>query len=127
MSRYEEHTTHVVEDGPATHTERRVTGRGSGLGTLQRAIVYLFGLIQLLLVLRIVLLLVAAREGNAIVALIYDLSEIFVAPFRGVLGMNEVAAGRSELDIAAIVALIGWTIIELIIIGLLRVVRPTAR
>ncbi len=127
MSRYEEHTTHVVEDGTAADTERRVTRRGSGLGTLQRAIVYLFGLIQLLLVLRIVLLLVAAREGNAIVALIYDLSEIFVAPFRGVLGMNEVAAGRSELDIAAIVALIGWTIIELIIIGLLRVVRPTAR
>jgi hypothetical protein len=44
-------------------------------------------------VLRIVLLLVAAREGNDIVAFIYTLSDIFVAPFRGILGINEVAAG----------------------------------
>ncbi|CAN5658682.1 hypothetical protein BH23CHL7_BH23CHL7_21470 [soil metagenome] len=126
MSYHEERSTHVIEEVPATESHTTVTRRRSGLGMVERAIVYLFGLIQLLLLLRIVLLLVAAREGNDIVAFIYNLSDIFVAPFRGILGINEVAAGQSALDVAAIVALIGWTIIELLIIGLIRVARPTA-
>jgi uncharacterized protein YggT (Ycf19 family) len=82
-------------------------------------------LIELLIVVRIVLLLVAARESNAIVQFIYNLSDIFVAPFRGILGMNEIQAGAAALDVAALVALIGWLIIELIVIGLVRVFRPT--
>jgi uncharacterized protein YggT (Ycf19 family) len=122
---YREERT-VVEEAPESHSHTSVTHRRSGLGMVERAIVYLFGLIQLVLVLRIVLLLVAAREGNALVGFVYSVSEIFVAPFRGVLGINEVAAGQSALDVAAIVALVGWTIIELIIIGLVRIARPSA-
>jgi uncharacterized protein YggT (Ycf19 family) len=120
----EEHTTHVVEDVPARHEHTTVTHRGSTFGTIERAIVYIFGLIQLVLLLRILLLLVAAREGNAIVSFIYNVSEIFVAPFRGILGIDEVAAGQAALDVSAIVALIGWTVIELVIIGLVRIARP---
>jgi uncharacterized protein YggT (Ycf19 family) len=124
----EERTTEVVEEQPVavSHEQTRVTHRRSSWGTIERAIVYIFGLIQLLLVLRIVLLLVAARENNAIVAFVYNLSEIFVAPFRGVLGIDEVAAGQAALDVSALVALVGWTIIELVIIGLVRVARPSA-
>jgi len=115
---------HVVEETPATYEHTTVSHRGSVAGTIERAIVYIFGLIQLLLVLRIVLLLLAAREGNAIVSFIYNVSEIFVAPFRGILGIDEVAAGQAALDVSAIVALIGWTVIELIIVGLIRIARP---
>jgi hypothetical protein len=39
--------------------------------------------------------------------------------------MNEIQAGAAALDVAALVALIGWLIIELIVIGLVRVFRPT--
>jgi uncharacterized protein YggT (Ycf19 family) len=124
VSYREEHTTHVVEDAPAREEHTTVTHRGSAFGTIERAIVYIFGLIQLVLVLRILLLLVAAREGNAIVSFIYSVSEIFVAPFRGILGIDEVAAGQAALDVSAIVALIGWTVIELLIIGLVRIARP---
>jgi uncharacterized protein YggT (Ycf19 family) len=120
----EERHTYVVEE-PVVDERTTVTRRGSAFGTLERAIVYIFGLIQLLLLLRIVLLLVAAREGNAIVAFIYNVTDVLVAPFRGILGISEVAAGQSALDVAAIVALIGWTVIELIIIGLVRVARPS--
>jgi uncharacterized protein YggT (Ycf19 family) len=126
VSYHEERSTHVVEEAPTAHSETTVTHRRSGLGMVERLIIYLFGLVQLLLVLRIVLLLVAAREGNDIVAFIYTLSDIFVAPFRGILSIREIAAGASELDVAAIVAIIGWTIIELIIIGLVRIFRPAA-
>ncbi len=111
---------------PASVSQTEVTYRSSGTNVLERLIIFLFALIQGLLILRIVLLLVAARQGNDLVALIYDLSDIFVAPFRGILGRNQIPAGSTDLDVAAIVALIGWTIVELIILGFLRIFRRTA-
>lgn len=129
MTYREERSTRVVEETPLeheTHGQTTVTRRRSPLGAVERAIVFVFGLIQGLLVLRIVLLMVAAREANPIVSFIYDVSDIFVAPFRGILAMDEIASGQVALDVAAIVALIGWTIIELVIIGLIRIARPSA-
>ncbi len=106
--------------------ERRVATGPNPLGVLQRWIVFVFGLILLLIGLRIVLLLFAARQSNDIVAGIYNISEIFVAPFRGILSIKEVQAGATELDVGAIVALVGWVVIELVVLALLRVFRPTA-
>jgi uncharacterized protein YggT (Ycf19 family) len=122
--------TTVVTPPPAVvqpaYVERPVRRYGpSGLGILERWIVFIFGLIQLLIGLRILLLLIAARESNNIVSGIYNLSEIFVAPFRGILAIREVQAGASELDVAAIVALVGWFVIELIVLALIRVFRPS--
>ena len=114
-----------VVTGTGVTVEREVTYRPNPLRTLERLVVFLFGLIQLLIVLRIVLLLFAARQGNDLVATIYNVSEIFVAPFRGILRIDEVQAGATALDVGAIVALIGWFIIELIVLALLRVFRPS--
>ncbi len=97
----------------------------SPLGMLTRLIVFLFGLIQLLIGLRIILLLFAARQSNDIVAAVYNISEVFVAPFRGILRIEEVQAGATALDVGAIVALIGWVVIELVVLALIRVFRPT--
>ena len=98
----------------------------SPLGILSRLIVFLFGLIELLIALRIILLLFAARGSNDIVAAVYNISEVFVAPFRGILRIDEVQAGVTALDVGAIVALIAWVVIELIVLALVRVFRPTA-
>ena len=110
---------------PAVRHRSVIYGRGTG-SMVERVVVFIFGIIQALLLIRIVLLLVAAREGNAIVAFVYDLSQVFVAPFRGILRIDEVVAGQTQLDVAAIVALIGWTLIELLVLGLVRTMRPTA-
>jgi hypothetical protein len=124
-------TTTVVAP-PATvvqneYVERPVRRYGpSGLGILERWVIFIFGLIQLLIGLRILLLLVAARESNNIVSSIYSVSEIFVAPFRGILRIDDVQSGATALDVGAIVALIGWFVLELIVLGLLRVFRPSA-
>jgi uncharacterized protein YggT (Ycf19 family) len=131
MTTYRTETDVVQPVDPAyvhTHSAevRRVTYAPSPLATIERLIVFIFTVIELLIVARIVLLLVAARESNGIVQFIYNLSDIFVAPFRGILGINEVQAGAAALDIAAIIALIGWVIIELIVIALVRVFRPAA-
>jgi uncharacterized protein YggT (Ycf19 family) len=130
---YEEERVTVRSEAPVgsgygnTVEESRVGYRPGGRGMLERLIIFVFGLIQGLLLIRILLVLLAAREGNAIVATVYDVSEIFVAPFRGILGTNEIGSGNSELDVTAIVALIGWTILELILLGLIRIFRPSVR
>jgi len=115
----------VAPVAPTSVSQSEVTYRSNGSSVLQRLIIFLFALIQGLLILRIVLLLVAARQGNDLVALIHDVSDLFVAPFRGILGRSQIPAGSTELDVAAIVALVGWTIVELIILGFLRVFRRT--
>ena len=106
--------------------ERQVVASPDPLGVVRRLIVFIFGLIQLLIGLRILLLLFAARGSNDIVAGIYNISDIFVAPFRGILRIEEVQSVATALDVGAIVALIGWTVIELVVLALVRVFRPSA-
>lgn len=89
----------------------------------RRVTVLLFGLIQVVIVLRVVLLLLDAREGNAIVSGILDVSQFFVGPFEGILKTDALASGGSILDVSALVALVGWTVLELIVIWALGVFR----
>lgn len=121
--RTEETRTTYVEE-PIHDSVNTVTYAPSPTGMIERLVIWLFGLVQLLIVLRVILLLLAAREGNALVGFVYSISDLLVAPFRGILGINEIAAGATALDVAAIVALVGWTVLELVIIGLVRIFRP---
>jgi energy-converting hydrogenase Eha subunit A len=95
----------------------------SGAEIARRAVVFLFGLVQALIAVRIVLLLVDANQANQLVRFIYDASAIFVGPFDGILHTNAVRAGASVLDVAAVVALVGWTILEALILALVRIGR----
>jgi YGGT family len=102
----------------------RMTSSGPGASELtRRIIVLLFGLVQIVIGARIVLLLLAAREANGIVSGILNVSSIFVAPFEGILRTDALHKAGSTLDIAAIVALVGWTIIELIVIWAVGIFR----
>jgi hypothetical protein len=112
---------------PATTRTDQVVERAevspSGGEMLRRVVVLIFGIIQVLIVLRIVLLLLNAREGNDIVSFILNTSQIFVAPFVGIFNNDALKAGGSVLDIAAIAALIGWTILEMIVIWAVNLLR----
>ena len=96
------------------------------MAVIEKILLLIFSLIELVIVLRIVLLLLAARQGNDIVQLVYNVSDIFVAPFRGILRIDEIQAGTAALDFGAVVALIGWLIIEVVVVAIVRVFRPTA-
>jgi hypothetical protein len=122
----------VVTTEPATaagsqtvQTEsRHTTSTGPGGAEFSRRMIVLaFGLIQLVLGARIVLLLLDAREGNAIVSTILGISEVLVAPFEGMLRTDALARGGSILDVTAIVAIVGWTILELVLIWVVGVFR----
>jgi hypothetical protein len=118
----------AVSDDPgmaprSTVVQETTRSRPSGAELLRRIIVFIFAVMQGLLVLRIVLLLVDANRGNDLVRFIYDASGIFVAPFEGILHTNAVNAGASVLDIAALVAIVGWTILEALLVAAVGIGR----
>jgi hypothetical protein len=122
----------VTTQEPATASSQNVvrtdsrqvstTGPG-GSEMARRVIVLIFGLIQLVIGLRIVLLLLDAREANGLVSAILNISQVFVAPFDGILRTDNLHAAGSIFDITAVVALVGWTILELIIIWAVGIFR----
>lgn len=132
MTDYERTTTHQTTEPDPMVTEPRSTAvrtterayvpAGPGASTvLQRFVTFLFGVLQVALILRIILLLLVANVGNDVVQLILNVTDPFVEPFRGMFALDRATADRSVLDIAAIVALIGWSLVELLILALLRV------
>lgn len=103
--------------------ERRVTRSPSGSDFASRVVIFVFGIVQVLIILRIVLLLLNAREGNDIVSWILNTSQIFVGPFDGMLHTNALTAGGSIFDLSAVLALVGWTVLEAIILAAVGIFR----
>jgi uncharacterized protein YggT (Ycf19 family) len=133
MTYQERHTTEVVPSDTTVTTrnirtrvvrEDRVATTSPSASTLaSRVVIATFTVIQVVIGLRIALLLADARESNGLVAAILALSQPLVAPFEGILRTNALEAGGAVLDVAAIVALVGWTLLELIVLAFLRVGR----
>jgi uncharacterized protein YggT (Ycf19 family) len=109
--------------GATSTTERTYVPPGPGAAAVAaRFVMFLFGILQVALILRIILLLLVANPGNDVVQLILNLTDPFVEPFRGMFQLDRVRADQgSVLDIAAIVALIGWSLVEMLVLALIRV------
>ena len=113
----------ATSDRSTAVTSRTVEMRPSGGTVAGRVVIFIFGVIQALIVLRIVLLLMDAREANDLVSFILNASQVFVAPFEGILRTEALKAAGSIFDLAAVLALVGWTILEAIILAGVGVFR----
>ena len=103
---------------------QRITRTGPGGSEMgRRIVVLLFGLVQIVIGARFLLLLLDAREANGLVSGILNLSQLFVGPFEGILRTNALHSAGSTLDITAVVAFVGWTVLELIVIWALGIFR----
>jgi uncharacterized protein YggT (Ycf19 family) len=119
---------------PQSSSNVNVSGDGGGyvatspgpLYYVRRVISLLFGILFVLIIVRIVLLLLVANSGNDIVDFVYSVTEPFVAPFRGIFQFDQVVSGDATLDIAALVALIGWLLIYVLIMAILRIADRSA-
>jgi uncharacterized protein YggT (Ycf19 family) len=136
MTEYQRTTTQETTSQPAARdpyvapapaassvrtTDTYVAPGPGGATYATRVITFLFGILQALLILRIILLLLVANRGNDIVQFILNITQPFVDPFIGMFSLNRVTADQgSVLDVAAIVALIGWTLIEMLILAAIR-------
>ncbi len=99
-----EPTTVAGQETVRTDHLRSTTASPNTSETTRRVVVLLFGLIQIVIGARIVLLLLDAREANVVVSAILNVSGAFVAPFEGILRTDALHAAGSVLDITAVVA-----------------------
>jgi hypothetical protein len=104
-------TEHVSSASEATR-------RGSNVTRIKQVIYFVFGAINVLLVIRFVLLLLGASEESSFVNLIYGLSRAFILPFRGIFA--EPTLGTSVFEWASLVAMIVYSLIAY---GLARMVE----
>ena len=128
MTDYQRVTTRETTGDPyvapaATRTTDTVVAAGPGGATYAaRIVTFAFGVLQALLTLRIILLLLVANAGNDIVSFVFNVTQPFVEPFLNMFALNRVTADQgSVLDVAAIVALIGWTLVEMLILAAIRI------
>jgi hypothetical protein len=86
-----------------------------------RVIYFIFGVIIAFVLLRMILLLLAANQANAFVDFVYSVSGIFVAPFFGMFGYTP-TYGASVFEISSLVAvviyiLLCWGLVTLVTLG----------
>ena len=111
----------VASSVRTTDTAYVAAGPG-GTTYAARIVTFLFGILQVMLILRIVLLLLVANRGNDVVQFVLNVTQPFVDPFINMFSLNRVTADQgSVLDIAAIVALIAWTLVEALILAAIRI------
>lgn len=116
------HEPTAAGQGTVLTDSRRITRSGPGGAEMGRRIVVLvFGLIQIVIGARIVLLLLDARETNALVSAVLSISQVFVAPFEGILRRDSLDSAGSVLDVTAVVAFVGLTILELIVLWVIGI------
>lgn len=120
-----------VHHGGHEHRERIV----EDVNAAQRIQVYrftqliwlLFGVLEALLGLRIILKLIAANPGNPFASFVYNITELFVWPFQGLTGTPEAAGMVLEIHslIAMLVyAILGWALVKL---SWILLYNPTSR
>lgn len=100
-------------------TENEVE-RGRFLARISQFVDYAFFLIYGLLVIRLLLTLFAARQSNGFVQFIYSITNLFYAPFKGIVPSVS-AEGGFTLSLPIIIALVVYGLIHLAINGLLRI------
>lgn len=97
------------------------TASGSGLSSARRVVALLFGILIVVIAARFLLLALGANAGNGLVDFIYSVSEPFVDVFRGVFSFDHMSPiGQSVIDVAALVAIVGYGLLATLIIAVLR-------
>lgn len=100
------------------HVPSAATQRAAAISRIKQVIYFVFGVINVLLLLRFILFALGASEASPFVNLIYGLSRPFALPFQGMFA--EPTAGASVLEWAS---LVGIAIYSLVAYGLARLVE----
>ena len=92
-------------------SSQRESGREQRIFTFKatQLIWLVFGVLEVLIALRIALMLVGANPGSPIVALIYGITSVFLIPFVGLIGSPTI--GNMVLEISSMFAMLGYALI----------------
>src|SRR4051812_21221596 len=90
------------------------------LAVLARIIDYLFGLLYLVLLVRLVLELINARHDTGFFDFVRRISDPFYAPFSGIVGTDTIAGARIVWPL--VIAILAYMLLHAAVRALLRVV-----
>jgi uncharacterized protein YggT (Ycf19 family) len=116
----------VGQDIGSAATVDYVEARRSTADWLAGLISMVFGLIAILIAIRVVLKLLAANTASGFTQFIYNISGPFVAPFHGIFGTPSADNG-AVLEVSSILAIAIYLLVGWLIMRLLQLVidRPT--
>ncbi|MBP7774298.1 YggT family protein [Candidatus Woesebacteria bacterium] len=99
-----------------------ITEESSRQRTVVNLVYYFFGLLDILLIFRLILKVLGASATSGFVNLIYTITKIFIMPFEGIFrrGVAQGIETTSILEPATIVALIVYAILAWGIVVLIR-------
>ncbi len=114
-----EHRTQITEDVNA--------GQRLAVSRIAQLIWLLFGILEALIGLRIVLKLIAANPGNPFASLVYNLTSLFLWPFQGLTATP--SAQGMVLEISSVIAMFVYAFLAWILVRLawLLFYHPSAR
>ena len=112
----------VDQDGAVVRERTSsVESKSNPKTTVVNLVWYIFGLVAILLALRLILKLTGANSSNGFVSFIYSVSGALSAPFDSVFGVKSAEAGSTKsvfepsiLVAIAVYALIAWGITKLL-------------
>lgn len=108
----------VVGDNP-----QKVFQQKKVIFQFNKVVWYIVGVIETLLLARFVLKIITTGSSG-FVNFIYDLSEVFVIPFKGI--MDNSISGNATFEWATIIAMIVIGVLALLIVYLIDLARPVA-
>lgn len=124
-----------AEEAERAHLESQIeaeesrAARGQNLAQfkLSQLVIWVFGVLEGLLGLRVMLRLLAANPENPVAAFIYRVTSLFIAPFRGLT--LQPAAGEFVLEVPTVIAMavyaiLAWALVRAIRILLYRPRQP---
>lgn len=115
----------------STNGNRNVSGTrdASSSQTIEYLVYFLFGVLEILLVFRLVLKFMGASVTSGFVNFIYNLTNLFILPFEGIFrrGFNEGIETTSVLEPATIVAIIVYAVLAWGIVMLVRILSGENR
>jgi len=87
-----------------------------------RVIMFVFGVIEVLIAIRFVLMLTGANAEAGFVKMIYGISGIFMAPFVAIFNTQQ--AGGAVFEWSALVAIAVYALVAWGLVALIRAVSP---
>lgn len=117
----------VEQDVTVSELVDNVEARRSSANWLAGLIYTLFGIVEILIALRVLLSLIAADRAAGFSRFIYGVTGPFVAPFNGIVG-EPAASNGSVFEVPSVLAIIVYLILSWIIVRILQLVidRPSS-
>jgi len=123
MARFTKETV-VTQGGDTDSVVSRTTkSEASSSQTVEYLIYFLFGILEVLLVFRLVLKVMGASMASAFVGLIYGLTGIFILPFEGIFRrwFSQGVETTSILEPSTLVAVVVYAVLAWGVVKLLRI------